>query len=218
MKTTVIYLRASTSKQMNSLEVQRRLCESYAAANHLEVIEVIEEVVSGGSFQRPEFDRAVQLVEDTGSVLLAAKVDRLSRRISVIGDLIDRGIAIRVVQLGNTEVNKVVLAVFAALGEAERDFIKTRTKEALAHLKASGQKLGGPNLSKAREASMAERSRRADKFVNDLAPVIEDIKAAGTTTQSGIASALNRLGYTTRRGGLFSQVAVGRIQRRLGEI
>ena len=211
----VIYCRASTEKQTNSMNVQRSMCQSFAETSELTVIATFCEVASGSSLERNEFNKAIALVKKTGAILLTAKVDRLSRRISVIGGLIDDKIRIRCVQLGNQDVSKLILSVFAALAETERDFIRMRTKEALAHLKKQGVKLGSPNPRKGCAAGRKANAILADAFAAKLEPVILRIIDSGATTQGSIAEALNRLGYTTRRGSAFSATTVARMRARI---
>jgi len=54
----------------------------------------------------------------------------------------------------------------------------------------------------------------AKEFRADLADVIADIRASGTSTLRGIANALNERGIATRRGGKWSAVQVQRVMGR----
>ena len=199
----LIYLRCSTQDQTNSLDIQRRMATAFCQAHGYSVIDIIEEVASGKSQDRAGYISAVSRCRDNGYVLVATKIDRLARRVSTIGSLIDSGVSLRVVALGNQPVSKLVLAVFSAMAECERDFISQRTREALAHLKSQGVKLGNPNLKAARVSASASRTRGASEYKASMTPIIQDIQDAGATTLRDIASALNRLGYTARRGGKF---------------
>jgi DNA invertase Pin-like site-specific DNA recombinase len=210
---SVIYLRCSTSIQHNSISTQKSLCEDFARRNGFEVVEVISEVASGKDKNRPGFNRAVALCRENGFTLIASAIDRLARRISTIGELIDERISIRVVALGSQEVSKVVLAVFASLAEAERDFISLRTRQALANLKAQGVVLGNPRIAEARKASVIARKASARDFRAKMRPVISEIQSAGITSHSGIAQALNRRGYKTARNKDFYPGAIKHLLR-----
>ena len=103
-----------------------------------------------------------------------------------------------------------------ALGTAaERRAISGRTKAALAAAKARGVKLGGrvENLKNAelgrQKAAEARRAKAASRRA-DLLPVIEAIRAAGITSATGIAKALNERGVPTTRGGSWQAVQVQR--------
>jgi DNA invertase Pin-like site-specific DNA recombinase len=94
-----------------------------------------------------------------------------------------------------------MLHLFAALAEKERAMISARTRAALAAAKDRGQRLGNPNLAPARESAEAARIRNADAFATAILPAIADIQATGAKSLRAIASALNRRGFKTPRGG-----------------
>ena len=167
-KRAIIYARASTQKQSKSIELQEAVCRSFCESGGLEVVTVFREVKSGASFDRPMFDTAVNEALDSGAILVSTKVDRLARRISVIGTLIDRGVRIRVVQLGQQDVNELLLGVFASLAQAERSLIRARTREALKALKAKGVKLGNPNAKAAAVLARKANSKKAARFNRTL--------------------------------------------------
>ena len=89
------------------------------------------------------------------------------------------------------------------MAEQERDFISSRTKAALAHLKSKGVQLGNPRLHEARERAAASNRASAHQFRLDMLPIIKDMQQDGLTTLKEIADCLNRRGYTARRGGQF---------------
>ena len=199
----ILYSRCSTSSQENSLEIQNRLSLRFCASHGYEVVSSYSEVASGKQDDRPMFQRAVSECLAHNYVLVATKIDRLARRISTIGKLIDSGVQLRVVSVGDQPVSKMVLAVFSAMAECERDFISLRTKEALSHLKSKGVKLGNPNIAAARVAALRVRQANAATYREDMLPVIAEIQSSGISTLQGIADSLNRRGYSARRGGCF---------------
>lgn len=54
-----------------------------------DVIGTFTEVQTGGADDRPEPAKALELVRKTGAGLLVAKLDRLSRKVSFIANLMD---------------------------------------------------------------------------------------------------------------------------------
>ena len=92
--------------------------------------------------------------------------------------------------------------------------ISARTVAALAAAKARGVKLGNPELATAQRAGQATRVAAADKRAAAVLPVIESIKAAGSTSLRAIAAALNARGVLTARGGQWDAVAVSRVLAR----
>ena len=206
----VIYIRRSRSKQSNSLEIQKTLCLRFADKHGYEVVSVFCETASGKDASRPELAKAMDLCLREDLYFIALKVDRVARRISTIGNIIDSGVRLRIVQFGDTSVNKLILAVFAAMAETERDLISQRTKEALRIKKEQGVVLGNPNFHVARDAGRAKQTKMASAYHADTRRMIEEIKSCGIVTLSGIADALNKRGHKTRRGNKFYASSVKR--------
>ena len=204
--------RVSTARQgATGLEVaaQRSAIEGYARSRGAEVAAIFTEVESGRKADRPELVRAIQHVRLTGSTLLIARLDRLSRNAAFLLTLRDGGV--RFLACDMPAANDLTVGIMALVAEAERDLISRRTREALAAAKARGVKLGNPNgaaaLHRAGKGGAPLRmavSRNADAFARDLAPVLAETRAAGATTLRGIAAALNERGVLTRRGGTWS--------------
>ena len=78
------------------------------------------------------------------------------------------------------------------------------TRWGLARAKAAGKRLGGARANngslKAQLAGHAAQSERARQFVDDIAPKIEEAKAAGCATLRAIAAYLTAAGVPTPRG------------------
>jgi len=212
-KRAIIYARASTQKQANSIALQEAVCRSFCEADGFDVVAVFKETKSGASFDRPMFDTAVNEALASGAVLVATKVDRLARRISVIGTLIDRGVRIRVVQLGRQDVNELLLGVFASLAQAERSLIRARTREALKALKEKGVKLGNPNAKAAAVIARKANSSKAKRFNDKLRQEVARIRDTGVRTNAELADCLNRRGFKSSRGKPFTSANVARIRR-----
>jgi hypothetical protein len=65
-------------------------------------------------------------------------------------------------------------------------------------------------------AGLAASRAKADKYAASLAPIIQQIRAGGTTTLGGIAKALTYRRVRTPRGGIWNSTMVRRLLDRLG--
>lgn len=211
----VSYLRVSTERQGRSglgLEAQRRAVADFLAAGGRLVAELIE-VESGARDARPKLAEALALSRLHNATLVIAKLDRLSRDAAFLLNLHKAGV--RFVAADMPEANELVVGIMAVVAQAERKMISARTKAALAAAKARGVRLGTPaNLRNAEVGQVRGRARqaeRAEKRSQDLAPIVAEIRAAGTTSMRGIAAALNARGIPAPRGGSWSDVQVRRV-------
>lgn len=199
----VSYLRVSTGKQGRSglgLDAQRQAITDFLAGGKL-VAEFVE-IESGKRDARPQLAAALHRAKVTGSKLLIAKLDRLSRRVSFIAQLQESGV--KFVCCDMPEANEMTVHLFAAIAQHERNAISERTKAALAAAKRRGTKLGNPNGARAlkgvgNDAAVHVIKAKADSFANDVVPIIADIRSGGVTTYKGIARELNDRGILTAR-------------------
>ena len=213
----VTYTRVSTKEQGRSglgLEAQERDIHLYLdnySDEPWEVIGSFRDVQSGTEDDRPELANAIALAKRERAVLLVAKLDRLSRRVSFVASLMeDKRLEFRVATMPHAD--KFQLHIYAALAEQEREFISTRTKAALAEAKAKGKKLGGlrDKTGRRNAASKAQANIRANK----LAGVVRPMQESGATL-TAIAEALNEANFSTPRGGSWHPTSVKRLIDRL---
>jgi DNA invertase Pin-like site-specific DNA recombinase len=119
------------------------------------------------------------------------------------------------------QANRLTVHILAAVAEHEAKAISTRTKDALAAAKARGKRLGGdrgnlPTVAKeGAKASVAARTVKANNRASDLAPIIEELKAAGAVSLRQIAAGLNDKEIKTARGREWSAVQVQRVLARV---
>jgi DNA invertase Pin-like site-specific DNA recombinase len=213
MRNFVIYTRVSTEDQSRSglgLEAQERDIDLYLttfAEQPFEIAGRFCDVVSGKDDNRPELAAAIKLAKDTGAELLISKLDRLSRKVSFIAQLMDdNALKIRVAQMPNAD--KFQLHIYAALAEQERDFISARTKAALQVAKERGVKLGGlrDTTNRRNAAVKAKAAREAATHME----VIDPLRRSDMSLQQ-IAEHLNRTStIRPSRGGKWSAMQVSR--------
>ena len=140
-KNYVAYLRQSTMKQEISglgVEAQREIIRNYLK-DRKTVAEYIE-TESGRKSDRPKLAEALELCRKTNSVLIVAKLDRLSRNVAFTSKLLESDVEI--VFCDFPEANKLVLHIISSIAEYEANLISQRTKQSLKAKKARGYKLG----------------------------------------------------------------------------
>lgn len=221
----IAYYRVSTSKQGRSglgIEAQRAAVANYLNGGKWRIVGEFTEVESGRRSDRPELERALAAARVRRVPVVVAKVDRLTRSVAFLSRLLEAGVDVRFADLPTIEgpTGRFMLQQMAAVAELEAGLISNRTKAALAAAKARGKKLGGNRgaklTAKVRAAGRAEVANRATARAADLAPIIEEIRAAGIVSLRGIAATLNERGISTPRGrGEWSAVQVSRVLRRL---
>lgn len=153
------YLRVSTADQANSglgLEAQRDAITRAAEAQGLTIAGWFTDAgVSGTTApaNRPGMGAALDTLADHGAgVLIAAKLDRLSRSVKDAAELMDRAdregwrvvTADGTVGADNSPMSRAMVGMSSVFAQMERDLIAMRTREALAALKAQGKQLGQP--------------------------------------------------------------------------
>ena len=105
--------------------------------------------VSGAKAKRPGFDKCLASLRE-GDTVVVAKLDRLGRSlgnlIQLFQDLGERGVSVRVLDNpmlstdGNKAQAKLMLGIFGALAEYERELILERTHTGLAAARARGRR------------------------------------------------------------------------------
>jgi DNA invertase Pin-like site-specific DNA recombinase len=170
------------------------------------------EIELGKHADRPQLAAALVACKKQKAKLVIAKLDRLSRNLAFIANLLEAGTDF--VAVDNPHANKAMVQMMAVFAEMERDAISKRTKEALAAARARGVKLGNPRWAETLEARNTARTEAADRFAANLLLIIREIQNSGVSSLRGIAKALTARGVKTARGGQWSAVQVTDIMRR----
>jgi hypothetical protein len=139
--TNWFYARVSTKKQDPKSQVNA------ARARGIPTKNIVVEVASGGRHDRPELARLLARLEP-GDTLVTYKLDRLARSLhhllTVVKDLEARGIAFETLDGINTKgsTGKLVLQIFGAVAEFEKNLLLERTMAGLEAARAEGR-VGG---------------------------------------------------------------------------
>ncbi len=138
------YARTSTIEQAAGYDAQIRDLESDGVERLFK-----EQVSSVG--ERNELDTALDFVRD-GDKLVVTKLDRLARSTShllkIIDQLEDKNVGLRILDFGGSEVDtkspsgKLILTMFGAFGQFEREMMLERQREGIAKAKAEGKYKG----------------------------------------------------------------------------
>lgn len=192
----VAYYRVSTERQGKSglgLAAQRAKVESHVAAIGQIVAEFCD-VQSGRDDDRTELHKALLLAKRENAKLVIARLDRFSRRVSFIAQIMEQGICLVCAEMPNA--SDFQLHIFAALAQEERRLISERTKAALIEAKRRGKILGvnGMNLA-------AKNRTAADEFAAQL--MIKLDPDLMRRSYSEIARHLNDSGVVTITGRKF---------------
>src|SRR4051794_7672515 len=221
----VAYYRVSTRKQGDSglgLEGQVAAVAAHAQAQRAQILREYREVESGKRVDnRPELARAIAHANRSGATLVIAKLDRLSRNVAFLANLMETDVEF--VCCDNPNATPLTIHILAAVAEDEAHRISERTRAALAAYKARGGQLGAArpggrqltpaDAEKGRRASIGVRTTRARVAYDDLVVDMARMWEEGRSLRM-IASWLNEEGHTTRRGKPWNQVQVGRVLAR----
>ncbi|MBU6166396.1 MAG: recombinase family protein [Alphaproteobacteria bacterium] len=220
---SITYFRVSTAAQGRSglgLDAQRAAVATFCKTRGSEVLGEYVEVESGKRDDRPQLAAALRHAKLTGATLVIAKLDRLSRNVAFLASLQDSGV--RFIAADMPEANELTVHIMAAVAQAERKAIATRTREALKAAKARGVKLGNPNgaaalrrAGKGTEAAIEAVRADADAFAASLAETIAGLRSAGITSLPGLSKALNDARIRTPRGGQWHPSSVRNVLKRL---
>ena len=221
MNTAVAYLRVSTKGQGSSglgVDAQREAVERYCRENSHRVIAEFVEIESGSTKLRPGLRDAIDRAKGTHSLLVIARLDRLSRSVRFIAELLDADV--RFVAVDIPSANRLVLHILAAVAEEEARVCSIRTKAALAAAKARGVVLGTNNLPAgacydgARAANIVKRRKR-DATIATIAKRVSYLRNIEGFGYRAIASTLNAEDYRTVRGKRWRAIGVWRVIQHL---
>lgn len=153
-KQVIGYVRVSTTDQADngvSIAAQVAAIRSECHRNGWELLRIVEDAgVSAKTIRRPGLSEVLEaLRKGEGNVLMAAKLDRLSRStrdVCELGDMAQHygfDLCLLDARIDTTTPHgRAQLSMMATFAQLERELIGVRTKEALAVKAAQGVKLG----------------------------------------------------------------------------
>ncbi len=214
----VAYYRVSTDRQGRSglgLDAQREAVAGQVHRAGGAIVADFTEIESGKRADRPELRAALSDAKRHRATLIIARLDRLSRNMAFIANLMDARVDF--IACDNPHATRLTLHILAAVAEHEREMISARTKAALAIAKARGVRLGNPRPAYGRERAAATHRGRADRFAATVRDTIGGMAGEGMSLRA-IARELDRRGVPTARGGLWQAVQVRAVLARHEEL
>ena len=214
------YIRVSTDKQADegvSLDAQRAKLTAYAVAMDLELVGIVEDAgLSAKSLDRPGLRSALGMLESRkADALLVVKLDRLTRSVRDLGELVEKYFASRFSLLSmsdaidtRTASGRLVLNVLTSVAQWEREATGERTRDALRHKKANGEFTGGNapyGFSVDNDGKLV--SNDAER---EMLRIVREFAASGLSLR-GIAAELARVGYVARNGKAFGPSQIQRM-------
>ena len=214
--------RVSTAEQGQSglgLEAQQASVRAFVAAQGWALVAEFSDIASGKDDRRPGFQAALARCRQLGAVLVAARLDRITRRAHTLSQLLEDGVSIRAADMPGAD--ELMLRIYAAMAQKERELISERTRAALAAAKARGRVLGGDRgyrPARGPDSGAAALTRRlvAEQAAHRLHLEVAAARAQGVTTHQGLARTLTERGVPTPRGSsTWTHTTVARVLARV---
>jgi DNA invertase Pin-like site-specific DNA recombinase len=184
------YGRTSTTEQRAGLEAQLRDLKAAGCAK------IFEEQVSSVA-ERSQLKAALDYARE-GDTLVVTKLDRLARSARHLSELVDtleqKRVGLRILNFGGDAVDtrsatgRLMLNMFAAMAQFEREIMLERQREGIAKAKAEGRYKGRKPTARARAedaVQMFRNGKRVAHIAKDLGigrgSVYRALEAAGLT-------------------------------------
>jgi len=207
------YLRVSTSKQADhgvSLDAQRAKVEAFARLYDLELVAVIVDAgESAKSLDRPGLQSALRMLR-TGEVdaLIVTKLDRLTRSVRDLGDLMEQYFSKSSALLSVSEkidtgsaAGRMLVNILMSVAQWEREAIGERTSAAMQHMKSQGRYTGGKppyGRTLANDGTLIDNPAEQKVIVE-----ARKLRAAGLSLRA-VAAELDRAGHRSRTDRAFA--------------
>ncbi|WP_043838911.1 recombinase family protein [Muricoccus aerilatus] len=215
--------RVSTAEQGHSglgLEAQQASVRTIVEREGWTLVAEHQDIASGKDDRRPGFQATQTRCRQLGAVLVAARLDRITRRAHTRSGLLEEGVSIRAADMPGAD--DLMMRVYAAMAQKERELISERTRAALAAARARGAVLGGdrgwrPPTPPCTATAATRRAEQAVRTAHRVTLELDALRAMGITTHQGLARALTDRGVPTPRGGAgWTHTTVARVIERLG--
>lgn len=220
----VAYLRVSTAKQADlglSLDAQAEKVRLYAQLHDLDIVEsIVDAGESAKSLHRPGLQRALAMLgAGQADALLVVKLDRLTRSVRDLGELVSTHFApgrhalLSVSEQVDTRTaaGRLVLNVLGSVSQWEREATAERTSQVMQHMSQSGLFVGGtPPYGYSVGAGKLEPVASEQSVI----ALAREAHTTGGLTYRAIARELRARGIVSRTGRAFDSTQVRRFLQR----
>jgi DNA invertase Pin-like site-specific DNA recombinase len=165
-----VYGYARVSTQQQDLSRQLDILKQYNCT------EILTEKMSGTKADRPELNRLKENVRP-GDTVIVESFSRLGRSTKDLIELVEyfEGKEVKLLSLKenfdtNTPQGKLMLTVFQAFSQFERDLIVQRTKEGIASARIRGRKGGRPRV---KEKNVSKALKLYDTKEYSISEIVE---------------------------------------------
>ena len=216
------YVRVSTDGQEDntSLASQQERIECYCKAFDHELVKVFVEVGSGKDMKnRPEFNKAMEMVKNEADGIVSLKLDRIARNcrdvLTLVEDVLQpNNKALVLLDLNvdtSTPTGKMILTMMAAVAELERAQINERTQGGRkAKADKGGYAYGSPKFGQSSNDGELVENEDETKIIDIIRRHHKSGKKA-----NAIAKYLNAQGIPTKRVKQWTQQGVINILNRI---
>lgn len=150
--TNFAYLRVSTDNQ--DVKNQKFGLLDYCHSKNIAPLEFIEDTASGTTPWRERTIGSLLDQSTSGDVIVVAEVSRLGRSILQVLEILEvaakKGISVHIAKnrmiMDGSMQSTITATVLGLVAQIEREFISSRTKEALQKRKKDGKPLGRPKV------------------------------------------------------------------------
>ena len=195
----MLYYRVSTGRQDYGIEAQKMQVTRFLRDYPYHIVGEFVEHESGAKDlkHRPELRKAIQLCHAHHATLLVSRLDRLSRSVRFVANLMEQ---VKFLCVDYPFATPEMIYIHAVFAQWEREMISRRTKEALAAAKERGVKLGRNNLPKEKPPRDPAKLSPSEEHAIKVMTEVHRLRLQGVLTIRDTVNALNEMGIGSYSG------------------